>query len=44
MFDKENAYKIVSSRSLTHEQKLMQLAKCAENGLDVLNIPERARH
>lgn len=41
MFDSENAYKILTSQGLTHEQKLMQLAKAAENGVDVLTIPDR---
>jgi len=44
MVDLENIRKIVTSRELTHEQKLMQLAKAAENSLDVLNIPPRTRH
>lgn len=44
MFDPENALKTLTSRELTHEQKLMGLAKCAENGLEVLNIPPRTRH
>lgn len=44
MFNKQNAYDIVTSQKLTHEQKVMNLAKAAENGLDVLNIPERTRY
>lgn len=44
MIDLENTYKTVTSRELTHEQKLMGLAKCAENALDVLNIPPRTKH
>lgn len=44
MFDTENTYKIVTSQKLTHEQKLMGLAKAAENGLDVLDIPEKTQH
>lgn len=44
MIDLENTYKTLTSRELTHEQKLMGLAKCAENSLDVLNIPPRTKH
>lgn len=44
MFNKENAYNVLTSQKLTHEQKLMGLAKAAENGLDVLDIPPRTRH
>lgn len=44
MVDLENIYGIVTSRALTHEQKLMQLAKAAENALDVLEIPPRTRY
>lgn len=44
MFNEKNAYELLTSTRLTHEQKLMALAKCTENALDVLNIPERTRH
>lgn len=44
MFDKDHAYDVLTSEKLTHEQKLMGLAKAAENGLDVLDIPPRTRH
>lgn len=44
MFDSESTYKTLTSRELTHEQKLMGLAKCAENALEVLNIPPRTKH
>ena len=44
MFDQANAYSILTSQKLTHEQKLMQLAKAAENGLDVLDIPPRTQY
>lgn len=44
MFDTQNAYNVLTSQKLTHEQKLMQLAKAAENGLDVLDIPPRTQH
>lgn len=43
MFDSENAYTTLTSRGLTHEQKLMALAKAAENAFDVLDIPERTK-
>ncbi|MDL2293145.1 YjjI family glycine radical enzyme [Ruminococcaceae bacterium OttesenSCG-928-D13] len=43
MFDSKAAYDTLTSQKLTHEQKVMGLAKCAENGLDVLDIPERTR-
>lgn len=42
--DTNAVYKTLTSRELTHEQKLMELAKHAENSLDVLSIPERTRH
>ena len=38
MFDKKGAYEVLTSQSLTHEQKVMNLAKFAENGLDVLEV------
>lgn len=38
------AYDIVTSKSLTHEQKMMQLSKVGENTLNVLNIPERTQY
>ena len=44
MIDLNNTYQTITSRGLTHEQKLMGLAKCAENELDVLNIPPRTKH
>ena len=40
MFDKDSAYKILTSQQLTHEQKLMQLAKTGENGVDALEISD----
>ncbi len=43
MFNEELAYSILCSQQLTHEQKLMGLAKCSENGLSVLNIPEKTK-
>lgn len=43
MFDKNAAYDVLTSTKLTHEQKLMNLAKCAENGVDVLNISDRMK-
>lgn len=44
MMNLESTYKTLTSCELTHEQKLMGLAKAAENALDVLNIPERTKH
>lgn len=44
MFDHEQAYETLTSQKLTHEQKMMNLAKAAENAFDVLNIPERTKH
>lgn len=44
MFDTKAAYDTLTSQKLTHEQKLMGLAKAAENGLDVLKIPERTAY
>ena len=43
MFDEQQALDTLTSTTLTHEQKVMNLARCAENGLDVLNIPPRTR-
>ncbi len=42
--DTNLAYEKVTSKSLTHEQKVMGLAKIAENSISVLNISERAQH
>ena len=44
MFHTDSAYATLTSQSLTHEQKLMNLAKEAENALEVLDIPPRTRH
>lgn len=44
MFNEKLAYETLTSRTLTHEQKMMNLAKCSENAFDVLNIPERTKH
>ncbi|WP_040646501.1 YjjI family glycine radical enzyme [Pseudoflavonifractor capillosus] len=44
MFQTDSAYATLTSTALTHEQKLMNLAKEAENALDVLDIPPRAQH
>ncbi|MDD6615546.1 MAG: YjjI family glycine radical enzyme [Lachnospiraceae bacterium] len=35
---------IVTSKSLTYEQKVVSLAHAAEDTLDVLNIPEKTKH
>ena len=43
MFNNELAYSILTSQQLTHEQKLMGLAKCSENALSVLNISEKTK-
>lgn len=43
MFDFVAAYETLTSRKLTHEQKVMTLAKHAENAFEVLDIPERTR-
>ncbi|HHU13016.1 MAG TPA: YjjI family glycine radical enzyme [Clostridiaceae bacterium] len=43
MFDKKQAFDVLTSKRLTHEQKLMSLAKSAENAFDVLEIPEKTR-
>lgn len=43
MFSVQQTYETLTSTRLTHEQKLMGLARCAENGLDVLHIPQRTR-
>ena len=44
MIDTNAVYETLTSRKLTHEQKLMGLAKHAENSLDVLDIPQRTKH
>lgn len=44
MFNETNAYEILTSKKLTHEQKLMNLAKCSENALEVLDISERMKY
>lgn len=43
MFNEKETYDILTSTTLTHEQKVMSLARKAENGLDVLNIPEKTK-
>ena len=35
---------IVTSRSMTYEQKLVSLAHAAEDTLDVLEMPERTKY
>ena len=44
MFHTDSAYATLTSQTLTHEQKLMNLAKEAENAFDVLEISPRMRH
>ena len=41
MFHSDSAFATLTSQALTHEQKLMSLAKEAENAFDVLDIPPR---
>ena len=41
MFHSDSAFATLTSQTLTHEQKLMNLAKEAENAFDVLDIPPR---
>lgn len=43
MFNKDNAYEVLTSKVLTHEQKLMQLAKASENALEVLDVSDRMK-
>lgn len=43
MFDKKAAYEVLTSRSLTHEQKLMNLAKFAENAVGTITIDEKTK-
>lgn len=43
MFDKNGAYDVLTSKKLTHEQKVMNLAKYAENAMDVLNISDKMK-
>ncbi len=44
MFNEKLAYEVLTSKQLTHEQKLMGLAKCSENAFPVLDIPEKTQH
>ena len=44
MFHSDSAFATLTSQTLTHEQKLMNLAKEAENAFDVLDTPPRTRH
>lgn len=44
MVNQSDVYDIITSRKLTYEQKVVSLARAAENGIDVLNIPERTAH
>lgn len=41
MFDKDAVYEVLTSTKLTYEQKVINLARLAENGLDVLNISDK---
>ena len=44
MFEVQAVYGTLTSHKLTFEQKVAALAKHAENGLDLLNIPPRTHH
>lgn len=44
MINKEAVYSTLTSTGLTHEQKLMGLAKHAENSLDVLKISDKMQY
>ena len=37
----QETYEILTSKRLTYHQKLIQLARQAENSLEVLRLPER---
>lgn len=43
MFDKKGAYDVLTSQKLTHEQKVMNLARFAENAMDVLDISDKMK-
>jgi len=42
--NEEVIYNTLTSKKRTYEQKVLDLAHCAENMLNVLNIPERTLH
>ncbi|MDI9519358.1 MAG: YjjI family glycine radical enzyme [Bacillota bacterium] len=44
MVDEKAVYSTLTSKVLTHEQKLMELAKHAENSLDVLKISDKMQY
>ena len=44
MVDEKTVYSTLTSKVLTHEQKLMELAKHAENSLDVLKISDKMQY
>lgn len=44
MFDRDGAYGVLTSRKLTHEQKLMTLAKYAENAMGVMEISDKMKY
>lgn len=44
MFDKDAALDVLTSKKLTYEQKVINLARLAENGLDVLNVSDRMKY
>ncbi|MDO5028238.1 MAG: YjjI family glycine radical enzyme [Bacillota bacterium] len=41
MFKKDDVYEVLTSQKLSYEQKVINLARLAENGLDVLNISDK---
>lgn len=43
MFDRKGAYDVLTSTSLTHEQKVMTLAKLAENGVGEIKIDDKTK-
>lgn len=42
--DNQDIYDNLTSKTLTYEQKVLELAHCAERRLNVLNIPERTQY
>ncbi len=42
--ENKDIYDVVCSKTLTYEQKVLQLAHCAENRLEVLSIPEKTKY
>lgn len=42
--ENKDIYETLTSKTLTYEQKVLQLAHAAESRLDVLNIPEKTKY